>query len=59
MPRTETKGYPPRETKLLQDRDPLSDLTFAPNSLDEKPHVDRPTTCHEAKGWRAEPPAKP
>jgi hypothetical protein len=59
MPGNATKDYPPRETKLVQDGDPLTDLTDAVNDADDKSDAGRPTTCHEAEGWRAISPSKP
>jgi hypothetical protein len=59
MPDTPAKPYPPRETKLVADADPLFDLTNAANDADDKSDAGKPTTDHEAEGWRATPPAKP
>jgi hypothetical protein len=53
------KGYPPRQTELVKDRTPLSDLTHARNDADDRSDAGCPTTDHEARGWRATPPAKP
>jgi hypothetical protein len=57
--RTEPKPYPPRETRLVQDADPLVDLTSAKNDADDQSDAGKETTCHRAEGWRKEPPAKP
>jgi hypothetical protein len=47
------------ETPLKQDEDPLVDLSRVPNDADDKSDTGRPTTDHEAEGWRATPPLKP
>lgn len=59
MPRTVIKDYPPRQTRLKVDEDPLADLSAAPNDADDTSDADRPTTDHRAEGWRSTPPAKP
>ena len=59
MPRNQIKDYPPRQTRLVKDQNPLADLSEAPNDADDASDAGRPTTDHEAEGWRATPPAKP
>jgi hypothetical protein len=59
MPRNPTSDYPPRQTRLTTDKNPLIDLTDAPNDADDRSDAGLPTTDHEAEGWRATPPAKP
>jgi hypothetical protein len=43
----------------VKDIDPLVDLSRVPNDADDPSDKNRPTTDHEAKGWRATPPVKP
>ena len=52
-------SYPPRQTRLMNEENPLVDLTSAPNDADDQSDAGLPTTDHEAAGWRATSPSKP
>ncbi|CAN5289397.1 hypothetical protein BH10PSE13_BH10PSE13_09040 [soil metagenome] len=50
---------PPPQTPVEKDRAPLEDLSCMPNDADDRSDDDRPTTDHDARGWRAIDPVKP
>lgn len=50
---------PAVQAPLLRDQQPLVDLAKVKNDADDPSDADRPTTDHEAKGWRAIPAGNP
>lgn len=59
MPRKMREGNPPIQTALKSDENPLLDLSRVRNDADDTSDAGRPTTAHDAEGWRATPPSKP
>jgi len=53
------EAKPAVQTPLLRDRQPLVDLAQAGNDADDQSDAGRPTTEHDAKGWRAIPAGNP
>lgn len=49
----------PLQSPLVRDKEPPLDLSSVRNDADDQSDADRPTTDHEAEGWRDLPPAKP
>lgn len=52
------QAKPATQTPRVQD-DSLIDLSRAPNDADDTSDAGRPTTDHDAAGWRKTPAAKP
>jgi hypothetical protein len=53
-----TDAKPAIQTARTQDK-ALIDLSLVPNDADDHSDDGRPTTDHDAKGWRETPAAKP
>ena len=59
MPRNKRALDIPQQAALVRDMDRLIDLACLPNDADDHSEAGRPTSDHEAEGWRATPAGKP
>lgn len=53
------EAKPAVQAPLLRDQQPPIDLAEVANDADDRSDADRPTTEHDAKGWRAIPAGNP